>query len=392
MGDRAVETHCDSLPGQGQASAQSGVFCNQMPCGRTGNRLPARRRDRCVMRNAANEDEQYRLAFRLCRGGSVEDAAKINFVCCHGRSPHARKLTPGYDSPASPGLPGSVSRHRCGGWCQSPGGWETARVVLVVDDLVDWLVGKLADAGYQRVSTRLFGSEQDRALKQAVMAAVQSTAAEASPSGQQAGQLAERIGDAFGKRVPVRLPQGQLSRLDALRAGVAAQLAVSGDADGALLGLSVDMVADRLTAHLLFEISARGSAGGPLAPLANQLDHDLTHSQLREIKERLIQRVPFSSAGYSPGRPLSEVRDPGQVVTGDVPQPPLAFQPRADLLAELRAAGSGVSVVRAVTGMRGVGKTPEVPPVFRTADPLGSSAERTGDNVEGIPEILTGIP
>ena len=33
----------------------------------------------------------------------------------------------------------------------------------------------------------------------------------------------------------------------------------------------------------------------------------------------------------------------------------------------------------------------EVPPVFRTADPLGSSAERTGENVEGIPEILTGI-
>ena len=34
----------------------------------------------------------------------------------------------------------------------------------------------------------------------------------------------------------------------------------------------------------------------------------------------------------------------------------------------------------------------EVPPVFRTADPLGFSAERTGDNVEGISEILAGIP
>ena len=48
---------------------------------------------------------------------------------------------------------------------------------------------------------------------------------------------------------------------------------------------------------------------------------------------------------------------PGQVVTGDVPQQPPAFQPRADVLAVLRAAGPGVSVVRAVTGMRGVGKT-----------------------------------
>ena len=48
---------------------------------------------------------------------------------------------------------------------------------------------------------------------------------------------------------------------------------------------------------------------------------------------------------------------PGRVVTGNVPQPPPAFQPRADALAALRTAGPGVSVVRAVTGMLGVGKT-----------------------------------
>ena len=50
---------------------------------------------------------------------------------------------------------------------------------------------------------------------------------------------------------------------------------------------------------------------------------------------------------------------PAAVVAGEIPQEPLGFQPRAELLAALDAPGpgSGVRVVHALTGMRGVGKT-----------------------------------
>ena len=72
----------------------------------------------------------------------------------------------------------------------------------------------------------------------------------------------------------------------------------------------------------------------------------LVERSLRELAETL-------RAGSETGR--EQVR--GLVVVGEIPQEPLGFQLRADLLAALDAPGSQSIVPYVLTGMRGVGKT-----------------------------------
>jgi len=70
---------------------------------------------------------------------------------------------------------------------------EAAAVAFVVDDLLGWLIGRLADAGYRKLTTLVLGSPEERALKEAVTAAVQATVGEIDPSdGEEAERVAER--------------------------------------------------------------------------------------------------------------------------------------------------------------------------------------------------------
>ena len=200
---------------------------------------------------------------------------------CHGPGPGSRctqrdslrlhgGFTPGW------GCTGIAAR--------AAGRWETTGV-FVADDLVGWLIGQLADAGYQQLITRLRGSDQERALKPAVTAAVTATADEVSPASQRQA-VAEQIGQAFGKRRQVPLPRGMPTLLDALQAGIAGQLSVLDDAGRLVVrvpGVPVSEVAAKLTYHLVREIIFRGTESGPLTPLANQLNHDLTHGALAHL-------------------------------------------------------------------------------------------------------------
>ena len=168
-----------------------------------------------------------------------------------------------------------------------------AGMVFVAEDLAAWLVGVLADAARRRLTAWVLASDQERALRRAATAAVQLTAAELRPDGgEQAEELAMVVSQVFGEPVPEVSLSGQATLLEALQTGITRQLAPLGDpglsgtekSSAEVLEVPVPVLAEKLTGHLMREIVARGLRGGPLAPLAEQLNHDVTHLYLQQLE------------------------------------------------------------------------------------------------------------
>ena len=171
-------------------------------------------------------------------------------------------------------------------------------MVFVADDLGAWLVGLLADAGRKKLTALVLGSDQERALRKAAADAVQDTAAEMNLSAEQARQFAAVIRKAFRKPVPDARLAGSVTMLEGLQAGIARQLPVldadrtgAGQSPAEVLGVPGAVLVEKLSGHLVREIMLRGSGGGPLTPLANQLNHDLTHLQGQRIEDTLARLI-----------------------------------------------------------------------------------------------------
>jgi len=256
-------------------------------------------------------------------------------------------------------------------------------VAFVADALGVWLVEQLADAGRKKLTELVLGSEQERALRRAADAAVWATAEEMSPSGgEQAGQVAMVINQVFRDPVPDAPLAGPVMLLEGLQAGIAGQLAVlddagltgTGQSSADVLGVPGTVLADGLTGHLVREIIVRGSGGGPLTPLASQLNHELTRLQIGGMLARLAGEIrdalaPPGSDVTVAGRPLEEVTDPfilevhRPVQPEDAPPglpvlPPYVPREHDQVLGQVvRAAAAGRSGIKVLVGGSSTGKT-----------------------------------
>jgi tetratricopeptide (TPR) repeat protein len=240
--------------------------------------------------------------------------------------------------------------------------------MVLFDDLTAWLVGLLADAGRRRLTTVVLGSDQERALRRAATAAVQLTAHELRPDDdEQAEHLVVVISEVFTD-APLDAHETE-TVLEALQVGIAGQLAVlddasmteTGQSSADVLEVSGTVLADKLTTHLVRQIVVRGARGSPLAPLANQLNHDVTHVLVRRVAgavDRRADEVMEELARLGTTRAVTAA----PVAPAQLPRIVAVFTGRDDemaLLANLLdpAGTSGPTVVSAVAGLAGVGKT-----------------------------------
>lgn len=171
-------------------------------------------------------------------------------------------------------------------------------MAFVADDLGAWLVALLADAGRKKLTALVLGDDQERALRMAASAAVLATTQELCPeSGERAHELAMVVTHVFSEPVPGLPLTGHATALEELQRRIAAQLAVlddagrtgTGQSSAEVLGISVPILTQMLTGYLTREILARGSRGGPLFALADQLNHDMTHLQGQRLEGMLAK-------------------------------------------------------------------------------------------------------
>jgi tetratricopeptide (TPR) repeat protein len=157
--------------------------------------------------------------------------------------------------------------------------------------------------------------------------------------------------------------------LEEIQAEVWAQLAPLDDANltgvgqssAQLLGIPAVVLAEHLASRLLQEIIVRGSGGGPLAPLADQLNHDVTHLRQQRI-EGMLAAVLDAVTTAMDTVTSSGVSTPVAAAAHTLPADVASFTGREIELEQLMAAadrpgGPGVIGISAIGGMPGVGKT-----------------------------------
>jgi len=235
--------------------------------------------------------------------------------------------------------------------------------VFLVDDLTAWLVGVLADQGVKQLVNATLGDDLQRALPAVIRRAVDLTTTDLCPDDRErADELARLISTRFRKRKPDLLLGGHDTVVEALRASVASQVTPLGGDRGEVLGISVAVLADKLSEQLIGEIEVTGLRDAPLEALANRLTQDRiylqgqrTEAMLTRLEQRSAEAVARLDADLAGGSAPGAVA----LTLAELPAATGGFAGREDDLAWVLERLDPAQAAKAIclAGLGGVGKS-----------------------------------
>src|SRR6266568_8517000 len=135
-----------------------------------------------------------------------------------------------------------------------------ARVVVPKAPFGSWLLGQFFEAARNRLGEQLLGTEQERALRGAGVAAIAQTARELRPGGsdENVKHLAAVLDEVFWEPMPAAPFEEQPTILQALQTGIAvlgdASLTDTEESSARALGLSVEEITETLIRNVVQEI------------------------------------------------------------------------------------------------------------------------------------------
>lgn len=201
-------------------------------------------------------------------------------------------------------------------------------MVFLADGFAAWLAAIMADAGRKKLGQFFSGTdEQGRALRSAATAAIQATAHELYPGDEMAAEyLARVIDELFTAPARDGARDADATASQVLETSIRSQFAVLDDASMTGVGqsaadaleVSTVELAEKVYGHLRQQIVFLGSRGGPLEPLANELNHEATHRGLEQTADAIRQVAAAIDDGFARQEAERTARRPGRPAIANV--------------------------------------------------------------------------
>ncbi len=167
-----------------------------------------------------------------------------------------------------------------------------------VDALTTWLLQRLTESSVRRLRALVFGTELEQALRKISSSALKDTAEQLQAENSEEFILV--VAQVFSApSIETDTSDQELTVLETLISGIRTQVAVLDDRDQTgtgrsaadILGVPGARIANALATNVVDGIRRHALSGGPLLPLSQQLNSDITRLQVKDSHDEIMDAL-----------------------------------------------------------------------------------------------------